>query len=254
MSTPAIRVEVRSYRPKAAEDTHAHDHHQIVLPLAGGMPLHAGERTGTVRDGQGVFLPPHQPHRFRVEGAGNRFLVIDFAPRTAGLPDRLLPRLAAGTFFALTEPARHLLRYLEEAGGAADAATAHHALNLLLLSAEPVAAAGGAGTALPARVAAAAAFMEAHAAEPLTVTDIARAAGLGPSQLHAEFRRALGCGVAEYLRRVRLDRAGALLAGSTMPIAEVALACGYADQTALTRALRKDRGTTPAVLRRSGRI
>lgn len=250
---PAIRVDVRSYRPLQAEDTHVHDHHQIVLPLHGGMPLHVGDRAGTVADGRGVFLAPRVPHRFRVEGAGNRFLVIDFAAHAAGLPDRLLPRLAAGTFFSLPEPARHLVRYLEETGAAADAAMAHHALNLLLLAAEPTTAGGGGGfsAALPARVAAAAAFIDAHAAEPLTVTQIARASGLSPSHLHAEFRKALGCGVGEYLRRARLDRAGALLAGTDMPIAEVALACGYADQTALTRALRRERGITPAALRRT---
>lgn len=252
MKAPPIRVEVRSYRPRQAEDTHTHDHHQIVLPLAGGMPLHVGDRADTVRDGRGVFLAPQVPHRFRVEGQGNRFLVVDFASHAAGLPQRLLPRLAAGTFFSLGQPAQHLVRYLAEIGGTADAATAHHALSLLLLEAQP--AGGEAPAAVPAsaRVAAAVACIDARLDQPLSVAEVAQAAGLSPSHLQAEFRRLLGCGVAEYLRRPRLDRAAALLAGSDMPIVEVALACGYADQTALTRALRKERGVTPAALRRQG--
>lgn len=252
MTTTPLRVEVRSYQPLRTEDTHVHDHHQIVLPLTGGMPLHVGGRADTVRDGRGVFLAPQVPHRFRVEGQGNRFLVVDFTAHAAGIPHRLLPRLAAGTFFSLAEPARHLVRYLADLGGAPDAATAHHALALLLLEAKPAEPATAAPAPASARVSAAAAFLDAHLDRPVTVAEVARAAGLSPSHLQAEFRRQLGCGVAEYLRRARLDRATTLLAGGDMPIVEVALSCGYADQTALTRALRKERGVTPGALRRRG--
>lgn len=254
MTTTPLRVEVRSYQPLRTEDTHVHDHHQIVLPLTGGMPLHVGGRADTVRDGRGVFLAPQVPHRFRVEGQGNRFLVVDFTAHAAGIPHRLLPRLAAGTFFSLAEPARHLVRYLADLGGAPDAATAHHALALLLLEAKPAEPEASTRPPTPAsaRVATATAFLDAHLDQPVTVAEVARAAGLSPSHLQAEFRRQIGCGVAEYLRRARLDRAAALLVDGTRPIVDIALACGYADQTALTRALRKERGVTPGALRRRG--
>jgi len=67
------------------------------------------------------------------------------------------------------------------------------------------------------------------------------------------FRDATGRSPAAALTEIRLDRAVELLRGTDLPIAEVALAAGYSDQTALTRALRRRRGVTPAGLRRSGR-
>lgn len=63
--------------------------------------------------------------------------------------------------------------------------------------------------------------------------------------------RALGCVPGEYLVRRRLDAAEALLRDGTLPIAEVALATGYSDQSALTRRLKRRRGVTPAALRRA---
>ena len=49
----------------------------------------------------------------------------------------------------------------------------------------------------------------------------------------------------------RLDLACTLLAEGSRPIAEVALACGFSEQSALTRAMRTHLDTTPAAYRRS---
>jgi AraC-like DNA-binding protein len=50
-------------------------------------------------------------------------------------------------------------------------------------------------------------FMDAHAMEPISVTDIARAAGVTSRALQFAFRRYYGTTPGEYLRRVRLERA-----------------------------------------------
>ncbi|AUG80191.1 hypothetical protein CFP65_5493 [Kitasatospora sp. MMS16-BH015] len=80
-----------------------------------------------------------------------------------------------------------------------------------LLDAQPgsqtVALPGGATAALPAAVRRAVAYCEEHADEPITVTDIARAARVSLPSLREGFRTHLGTTPLAHLRRVRLDLA-----------------------------------------------
>jgi AraC-like DNA-binding protein len=70
-----------------------------------------------------------------------------------------------------------------------------------------------------------------HAGEPLTVSDLARAAGLSVRALQESFQRALGCTPMNYLRGVRLRHTRAeLLAADpkTTTVAEIASRWGFA--------------------------
>lgn len=234
-------VSLRSYDGR--ERAHAHDFAQIVLPLAGAMDMRVAGAHGRIADGQGVLVPPGVPHSFVATGA-NRFVVLDRPPLSdaAGRPD------AGPPFFAVDAALDGLTRYLaaEAAAGPLDAAVTAHAGALLALALQRRAAGHGA----PDPVARAIALMRRRRAEPLTVAEIAAAAGLAPSRFHERFRRDTGITPARYLARLRLDLAEELLRAGGMPIAEVALAAGFSDQSALTRCLRRHRGVTPAALRR----
>jgi AraC-like DNA-binding protein len=70
---------------------------------------------------------------------------------------------------------------------------------------------GGPGWAPPAAVRRAAAFIEAHADQPLTLADIAAAAGVTGRALQSAFRRYYDTTPVGYLRRTRLERAYAEL-------------------------------------------
>jgi AraC family transcriptional regulator len=82
------------------------------------------------------------------------------------------------------------------------------------------------------------------------VRETALAVGVHPVHLARVFRRHLGCSVAGYVRRLRLERAATLLSLERSPISAVAHSCGFADQSHLTRALRRETGLTPATFRR----
>ncbi len=56
-----------------------------------------------------------------------------------------------------------------------------------------------------------------------------------------------------HVGELRLDRALGALASSDQPIAGIAQDCGYSDQSALTRALKRRHGVTPAAYRRGRR-
>ena len=82
---------------------------------------------------------------------------------------------------------------------------------------------------------------------------MAQAAHVSVSRLHVLFRDELDTSPHDWLLRCRLERAREWLAGGTRSVAEIALAAGFADQSSLTRAMRKAFDTTPAAYRRAMR-
>ena len=85
--------------------------------------------------------------------------------------------------------------------------------------------------------------------------DLAAEAGLHPVYVARAFRQHFGIGVAEYARVVRAEHARILLATTEAPIAEIALLAGYADQSHLTRSMRRLLAATPSEIRQlRGRV
>lgn len=94
-------------------------------------------------------------------------------------------------------------------------------------------------------------FVEAHFARDIGLVEIAAAAALSPSQLSVLFRRATGLSPYAYVVDRRLTAAARLLCETEVPIAAIALDCGFADQQHMTRLFRTRRRTTPLALRRT---
>lgn len=91
--------------------------------------------------------------------------------------------------------------------------------------------------------------IEAEFAEPLSIAQLARDEGIHPVYLARAFRRLHGCGPADYLRRLRIDHAARLLSQTDLPLARVAAAVGYADQSHFHRQFRRRMGATPGAYR-----
>lgn len=85
--------------------------------------------------------------------------------------------------------------------------------------------------------------------EPLSVAELAAAAGCSTGQLTRRLRRVFGLSPTQFLLRARVDRATSLLAGTDQPIAEIAATCGFYDQAAFTRQFARTTGATPAQYR-----
>lgn len=242
-------LSVRSYPPYEA--THAHDWHQIVLAVDGALAMQVGDHQGAVDEQSFVIVPAARPHRFRGERT-NRFVVVNVPPAAgyAGLPDGLVGRLPDDPFLPVDEGLRHLLLYIAFDVRQTGAALADQ-LALPLLQALGRRVENRQPFPDPLRRALDAA--EVRSCDGLDVAGMAAAAGVSLSGLHALFRNRLGTTPGRYLLDRRLDEAERLIAGGRMPLAEVAFAVGFSDQSALTRSLRRRRGTTPGTLRRAGR-
>ncbi|HKX10613.1 MAG TPA: AraC family transcriptional regulator [Stellaceae bacterium] len=248
MHAARMSLSIRSY--DGLDRVHAHDFHQIVLPVIGAMKSRVGEATGAIADRSGAMIVSGTPHEGYVLGE-NRFVVFE-VPRKSLLPESVVACAAREPFFAIDEPLDHLARYVsgEASAGTLDGTLAHHA-SALLADSIGRRFAGRANRTPP--IARALEIIAARYAEPLTVAEIARAAGMGLSRFHEQFRSEIGLTPAEQLAATRLDHAEDLLRETRLPIAEIALEVGFSDQTALTRCFRRRRGVTPAALRRGFR-
>ncbi|AUG81819.1 AraC family transcriptional regulator [Kitasatospora sp. MMS16-BH015] len=98
-------------------------------------------------------------------------------------------------------------------------------------------------------VAAALAMIEARLAEPLSVAELARAAGVSHNHLTRLFRAATGATVVGYLRARRMARARHFLQATTLSIPAIAASVGIPDLQAFNKACRRDLGASPRAVR-----
>ncbi|MCV3765844.1 helix-turn-helix transcriptional regulator [Rhizobium sp. TRM95796] len=97
-----------------------------------------------------------------------------------------------------------------------------------------------------------------HIDEELTgrinIDDLAQITRLSTSYFSAAFRASFGTSPHDYICRRRIDHAKQLMLTTDTPLCEIALDCGFADQSHLCRVFRRVTGQTPAAWRRNGWI
>lgn len=90
---------------------------------------------------------------------------------------------------------------------------------------------------------------DGHYADPLTVADLAAAAGLSRAHFSREFRLAFGESPHVYLLTRRLERAASLLRNTDYPIAEVCYQVGLTSVGSFTTSFTRMFGKSPAAYR-----
>jgi transcriptional regulator GlxA family with amidase domain len=90
---------------------------------------------------------------------------------------------------------------------------------------------------------------DARYPEPLTVDDLARAAGLSRAHFSREFRREFGESPHAYLLTRRLERAAALLRTTDRSVAEVCFSVGLLSVGSFTSSFTRMYGASPNAYR-----
>lgn len=93
-------------------------------------------------------------------------------------------------------------------------------------------------------------YCESRLHERLVVADLAAVTGIGLHRFGRAFKASSGQSPQAYLISLRLQRARTLLRGTDLAIAEVALACGFFDQSHLTSTFTRQVGMSPSRFRR----
>lgn len=91
--------------------------------------------------------------------------------------------------------------------------------------------------------------MEDNLAEPMTPADLAHHSGLSPQRLARLTKRLFGLTPSHFITKARLTAAARLLQETDQSVSEIALACGFYDHSAFTRAFRAAAGVTPTEFR-----
>lgn len=88
-------------------------------------------------------------------------------------------------------------------------------------------------------------FIDANLQHDIQLTDLAREVQLTPYHFLRSFHAETGLTPHQWVMRRRIGRAKSLLADTNLPIAEIALAIGYASQSAMTAIFSRLVGITP---------
>jgi AraC family transcriptional regulator len=95
--------------------------------------------------------------------------------------------------------------------------------------------------------------IEAGIEDGVSLDELALEANLSRSHFARAFRQTTGLSPHRYLTARRLARARELLRDENLPLADVALGCGFSSQAHFTETFRRAAGVTPAAFRRSFR-
>ncbi|MCC5830687.1 MAG: substrate-binding domain-containing protein [Phycisphaeraceae bacterium] len=97
-------------------------------------------------------------------------------------------------------------------------------------------------------------FISDHAADVISVGDVAKAVSLGRRALERRFANAMRCTILHQIHRAHVELAKQLLFDTDMSMQAVAVESGLSDEKHLRRLFRQLEGTTPNTYRRRHRI
>jgi AraC family transcriptional regulator len=170
---------------------------------------------------------------------------LEFLPRI-GESDPLLERIIFDIRQELLDPDQMGDTYVDYLARAAAARLVRaHSSNASRVSA-PLSIPGEAHR----KIARATEYVNAYLHRPIRLEELARELDVSASQLTLLFKKTLGDPPHRYILKSRVQRAREMLKASNLPLAEVALACGFSHQEHMSRIFRREIGTTPAAYRR----
>ncbi len=250
---------------------HHHPEYELTLTLNSRGQRFIGDHIGSYGDGDLVLIGPNLPHTWasteKIEpGQPHVALVMWFLPAWAEplgavftelrSVAEMLARAQAGLCFSppMAAQARAMIQQLFEQPAEERVLSLIQVLAFLAKdgAAVPLASVLGAhtGSADRTRIDRVLDHIHQHYAEPLRLNALGDVAALSPSGLHRLFRRHTHMSVTDYLARLRIGEACAMLSSGDRPIAHIAGDVGYDSLANFNRQFKALKGLTPREYRR----
>ncbi|HEY6139252.1 MAG TPA: AraC family transcriptional regulator [Thermoanaerobaculia bacterium] len=243
---PASMLTATAYAPRLHLPPHAHTSAFLVFVRDGGFVEHCGRRSERYGRLACMFRPALDEHANDFDDRGAILTAFDVS---AAWVDRLRETGFSGERFSVQSA------FVQQFGDRLDAELAAPdsmsemvvealATEIIVFGARWKDRARKSPCAERARR-----LIERDFASPVSLAGIAFAVGVHPVHLARQFRASEGCTVGEYIRQVRVAFARQQLSASQRPIADIALAAGFSDQSQLTKSFKRVTGQTPAAYR-----
>ena len=236
-----FHVTQREYPGGISMPRHGHGPASVSFVLAGGFEEQVGERTHEVGAPFMVFHPRGKEHAVRFGSVTTNILNVEV---TSGVADGLSSWPTEPTYRSHADIVARISRELHHPDEFSDLSIQALSLELLVrLNRE---------NRRPLKenaISRATAYMRQHFKEALSIETLAGVCGMHPTAFARAFRRETGQTVGEHLRSLRIAYAAELITRSTRPLGEIAVECGFADQSHMTRTFKLHAGVTPSRLR-----
>lgn len=246
-----VLAEAR-YEPLIRLPRHAHASPYLCLVVGGSFDETSGPDRHECRAGTIVFHPADEDHADSFGSAGGRCFNVQLDAR---LTDRLreADELPARRVAITIGPGALVLASLREAAQAPQTADQLDELDVEAIALTVLAELGRAtelsrGRSPPRWLARAVERLRSEI--PTSIAEVARAEGVHPVHFTRVFRAYHRGTPAGYVRRVRLERACALMLRANVPLSAVAHDAGYSDQSHFCREFRRSFGASPSTYRR----
>jgi AraC family transcriptional regulator len=240
------------FPPNSVLEPHTHARAIFAVMLTGSFSNRIAGREYDCTPSNYWTEPLGEKHSNRGGSAGARVFVVQPDPRTSDVfaPfESLLRSVRYGRHGTIALDSRRVLCEIGSDDGLAPLAIDSLVLGVLISAARLTSAATH--HAPPPRwVRQAREYVHEHYRRSFRISDVATLVGVEPSRLAHVFRRYYGSSVGQYARAQRLGWALEQLEKSAAPIAKIAVAAGYCDQSHLTREVRRALGVGPAEYRR----
>jgi AraC family transcriptional regulator len=228
---------------------HAHSQAYLTFLLEGAFDEQYSGGSTTWRRGAARFLPAAEMHEDRIQ-AGSRCLHVITEPVALDQLRRrfMVPQKPAGVNGLA---ATWLAHRMHAEFSRRDTASAIAIEGLILETlAEIARAANEPGMPHPPEwLKRATEIVETRFLERLSLAAIASEVGVHYVHVSRQFHKYNGCTVGELIRRRRVQYACHLLAYSQTPLAQVALICGFSDQSHLSFLFKRCMGVSPSRFR-----
>jgi AraC family transcriptional regulator len=246
----AFRVSDLRWPGLSGLPRHTHDRPILAVILEGDFSIHFPTRTLECTAATLFTEPAAERHGNRFGREGARSLALELDLDRLDLPQRVRTFLDRVNHFADIEIHALAARVAREIAQPDDLSPlvieglAYEILGTAVRNGERE-------RGLPGWLRLARDFLHLRFSTGLRLGELAREVGVQPAHLARVFRAKYGVSVGAYVRRLRVEDAKRQLADSELPIAQVAFALGFADQSHFTRAFARVTGVTPGRYRAS---
>ena len=242
------------YHPGTKLPKHSHTHGCFSVMFEGALTENYGKRNLEWTPLCVGFNPPDEEHSNVIHNTGARFFIVEISPKwlerarevSAKLNDSVVFRGGLLAYLGL-----QLYHEAQRCDEISPLAVEGLVLNMLAESARYCA--NMPDGAPPRWLEQARELIRARFAESLAVNNIAQDVGVHPVHLSCMFRKYYHCTVGEYVRQLRVAYACREVSQTEIPLAQIASAVGFYDQSHFTRVFKRRMGMTPAHYRINSR-